>query len=233
MRLELIVSIAPDVPNALLGDPLRLRQVLLNLIGNAIKIYRNGEVLISVERESSPSDFVHLKFSVRDTGIGIAKDKIPVLFAAFEQADTSTARKYGGSGLGLANRQAHCRSHAGEVTLESEPGKGSVFSFISPFELEPNPPAAERWPDLGHFPVLIVDRNQARARGGAPDAKRSRRNIYGSRVLRGRHHRNRAGPYAGQPPRLVLLGDRIARKHLRQWSSSLRRRRSVRRRSSR
>ena len=209
-RLELIVSIAPDVPNALLGDPLRLRQVLLNLIGNAIKFTENGEVLISVERESSPSDSLHLKFSVRDTGIGIAKDKIPVLFAAFEQADTSTARKYGGSGLGLAIVKRIVGLMQGEVTLESEPGKGSVFSFISPFELEPNPPAAERWPDLGHFPVLIVDRNQA-----ARAVVRQMLSGHGAIVTDAASYEAgitaiEQARTAGQPPRLVLLGDRIA-----------------------
>ncbi len=209
-RLELIVSIAPDVPNALLGDPLRLRQVLLNLIGNAIKFTENGEVLISVERESSPSDSLHLKFSVRDTGIGIAKDKIPVLFAAFEQADTSTARKYGGSGLGLAIVKRIVGLMQGEVALESEPGKGSVFSFISPFELEPNPPAAERWPDVGHFPVLLVDHNQdaravVRQTLSGHGAVVTEAASYEAGITAIEQARN-----AGRPPRLVLLGDRIA-----------------------
>ena len=209
-RLELIVSIASDVPNALLGDPLRLRQVLINLIGNAITFTENGEVVVSVERASSPSDSLQLKFSVRDTGIGIAKDKIPVLFAAFAQADTSTARKYGGSGLGLAIVKRIVSLMQGEVTLGSELGKGSVFSFISPFELEPNPPATELWPDLGHFPVLIVDHNQTaravvRQMLSGHGAIVTEASSYEAAITAMEQARN-----AGRPPRLVLLGDRIA-----------------------
>jgi len=207
-RLELIVSIAPDVPNALLGDPLRLRQVLLNLIGNAIKFTENGEVLISVERESSPSDSLHLKFSVRDTGIGIAKDKIPVLFAAFEQADTSTARKYGGSGSSR-DRQAHCRSHAGRGYAGERARQGKRLQLHFAIRTGAQPAGASDG-RISALPSADRRSQPGRARGGAPDAKRSRRNSYGRRVLRGRHHAIERARTAGQPPRLVLLGDRIA-----------------------
>jgi PAS domain S-box-containing protein len=130
-QLELIVSIAPDVPTALVGDPLRLRQVLINLIGNAIKFTEHGEVLVAVERNCAQGDPLCLKFSVSDTGIGIAKDKLPVLFGAFTQIDSSTARKYGGSGLGLAIVKRLVSLMRGEVAIKSELGKGSLFSFTS------------------------------------------------------------------------------------------------------
>jgi PAS domain S-box-containing protein len=159
--IELNVSIAPDVPTSVLGDPLRLRQVLINLIGNAIKFTEQGEVLVSVERDSAPAAPTRLKFSVHDTGIGIPKDKLPLLFATFSQADSSTARKYGGSGLGLAIVKRLVNLMHGEVSLESEFGKGSTFSFTSPFELDPSPTiAAPPWPHLSQVPALLVVGNQ-------------------------------------------------------------------------
>jgi two-component system, sensor histidine kinase and response regulator len=209
-RLELIVSIAPDVPSAVVGDPLRLRQVLINLIGNAIKFTETGEVLVSVERESAAGEPVRLKFSVRDSGIGIAKDKLPALFAAFAQADSSTARKYGGSGLGLAIVKRLVSLMQGEVRMESELGKGSVVSFTSPFELEPDRPAAAAWPDLAKVPVLIVDSNRSEravlremldGRGASVTEAAS----YGGGLTA-----IKQAVSAGRPPRIVLLDDRIA-----------------------
>ena len=191
--LELTVSIAPGVPTALLGDPLRLRQVLINLIGNAIKFTEQGEVLVAVERDYAPDEPIRLKFGVRDTGIGIAKDKVPALFAAFSQADSSTARKYGGSGLGLAIVKRLVNLMQGEVSLESEPGMGSVFSFTALFELDPDAPAAAPWPDLAKVPMLIVDNKptgravlrQMLAEHGAAGRR--------SRIVRRGPQRNRAG----------------------------------------
>ncbi len=209
-QLELIVSIAPDVPAALSGDPLRLRQVLINLIGNAIKFTERGEVVVSVERDSTPGNPLRLKFSVRDTGIGIAKDKLPALFAAFAQADSSTARKYGGSGLGLAIVKRLVGLMSGEVAVESEPGKGSVFSFTSPFDACPEPPAPTPWPDLAKVPVLIVDHNRiARAvlcrmltgRGACVAEVAS--------YSAGLTAIDQAAA-AGEPIRIVLLDDRVA-----------------------
>ncbi len=208
-RLELIVSIAPEVPTAVLGDPLRLRQVLLNLIGNAIKFTERGEVLVSVERDSAPGEPLRVKFSVRDTGIGIAKEKLSGLFAAFAQADSSTARKYGGSGLGLAIVQRLVKLMQGEVTMQSELGKGSIFSFTSPFELQPDAPVAPSWPDLAQVPVLIVDDNQT-----------SRAVLHRTFSQRGANVTEAASYEAGlaaiqqgvsakRPPRIVMLDDRI------------------------
>ena len=208
--LELTVSIAPGVPTALLGDPLRLRQVLINLIGNAIKFTEQGEVLVAVERDYAPDQPIRLKFGVRDTGIGIAKDKVPALFAAFSQADSSTARKYGGSGLGLAIVKRLVNLMQGEVSLESEPRMGSVFSFTALFELDPDAPASAPWPDLAKVPMLIVDDKPT---GRA--VLRQMLSEHGAQVVEaasyeaGRNAIARAVA-AGLPPRLVLLDDRIA-----------------------
>ncbi|WP_422295492.1 PAS domain S-box protein [Candidatus Binatus sp.] len=208
--LELIVSFAPDLPIALVGDPLRLRQVLINLVGNAIKFTEQGEVLVSVDRVSAPDDPLILKFSVRDTGIGIAKDKLPALFAAFSQADSSTARKYGGSGLGLAIVKRLVNLMQGEVTMESELGKGSVFSFTSPFELQMGTPSSVNWPDLAQVPVLIVEGNRTgravllrllSGRGASVTEASSNQAALTA---------TRQAVSAGRPIRIVLLDDRIA-----------------------
>jgi PAS domain S-box-containing protein len=208
-RLELIVSIASDVPTALLGDPLRLRQVLINLIGNAIKFTERGEVLVTVEFDSASGEPLLLKFAVRDTGIGIASNKLPALFAAFSQADSSTARKYGGSGLGLAIVKRLVNLMQGEVTMESELGKGSVFGFIAPFERQPDAPAAAPpWPELERVPVLIVDGNQT-------ERAVLRRMLDGRGAIVTEAESYAAGvaafEAAGKEPaaRIVLLSDRI------------------------
>src|ERR1700680_1718602 len=99
--LELLVHVLPDVPIGLIGDRLRLRQVLLNLIGNAVKFTEHGQVLLTVERDHDSADPGQLHFSVADTGIGIPEDKLEEVFSSFTQADSSTKRQYGGSGLGL------------------------------------------------------------------------------------------------------------------------------------
>jgi two-component system sensor histidine kinase/response regulator len=209
-RLELIVSLAPGVPTALMGDPLRLRQVLINLIGNAIKFTERGEVVVAVERDSAPDDLLRLRFSVRDTGIGIANENFPALFAAFAQADSSTARKYGGSGLGLAIVKRLVSLLHGEVAIQSEPGKGSIFSFTSLFELQPDPPPTVPWPGLADVPILIVDDNRTERA-----VLRQILSEHGSSVTEAASYAEglaaitQAGA-AGSPPRIVLLDDRIA-----------------------
>jgi PAS domain S-box-containing protein len=207
--LELIVTIAPDVPSALLGDPLRLRQVLINLIGNAVKFTEHGEVLVSVERDCARKDLPRLKFSVRDTGIGIARDKLPALFAAFSQADSSTARKYGGSGLGLAIVKRLVILMHGEVAIQSEVGKGSTFTFSAPFDLQPDPPAAAPWPDLAQVTILIVDAN----RTGRAVLRRTLSERGANVVEAGSCSAGLAvvkqAVRAGRAPRIVLLDDRI------------------------
>jgi PAS domain S-box-containing protein len=139
--LELMVRFAPEVPEFVLGDALRLGQILINLIGNAIKFTQKGQVLVSVEADSTIAG--RLKFTVTDTGIGIATDKRHLLFRAFSQADSSTSRKYGGSGLGLAIVTRLVALMHGTVEVASEPGTGSAFSFTAQFEIASSPPASE------------------------------------------------------------------------------------------
>ncbi|HXW84245.1 MAG TPA: response regulator [Candidatus Binataceae bacterium] len=140
-RLELVMRIAPEVPVNLIGDGLRLRQILINLIGNAIKFTDHGEVVIEVERADSDhrgqlnGRLTTLRFTVRDTGIGIESSKLGVIFSSFAQADSSTTRKYGGSGLGLAIVKRLVELYGGEISVESEPGRGSRFIFTISFGL--------------------------------------------------------------------------------------------------
>ncbi len=124
-RLELMVRFAPEVPEFVLGDPLRLGQILINLIGNAIKFTQKGQVLLSVEADSAIAG--RLRFTVTDTGIGIAADQRHLLFKAFSQADSSTSRKYGGSGLGLAIVARLVALMHGTVEVASEPGAAARF----------------------------------------------------------------------------------------------------------
>jgi len=127
--LELIVGIASDVPQVLLGDPNRLRQVLINLLGNAIKFTEQGEVRVGVHKLKSEGHRLRIQFDVADTGIGIPEDKQIEIFGAFSQADTSTTRRYGGTGLGLAICRHLVDLMHGRIWVFSEPGKGSIFSF--------------------------------------------------------------------------------------------------------
>ena len=131
--LELACSIAPEVPVRLLGDPGRLRQILVNLLGNAVKFTEKGEVVTRVTLEKEGEDDVWLRFSVRDTGIGIPPEAQKKIFQSFAQADSSTTRRYGGTGLGLAIARQLAVMMGGEIELESEPGKGSEFRFSARF----------------------------------------------------------------------------------------------------
>jgi two-component system, sensor histidine kinase and response regulator len=131
--LELVARVTPNVPQRLVGDPLRLRQVLTNLLGNAIKFTESGEIVLEVDDFARSDDFVELKFSVADTGIGIQPEKLDAIFHNFTQADSSTTRKYGGSGLGLAIAHRLAALMGGQMSVESEPGKGSRFSFTARF----------------------------------------------------------------------------------------------------
>ncbi|MFQ5775599.1 MAG: response regulator [Kiloniellaceae bacterium] len=127
--IELIGYIAPNVPRALCGDPGRLRQILLNLVGNAVKFTRSGGVSLEVELEEAGEETATLRFRVRDTGIGVSKEAQATLFDRFVQEDASTTRRYGGTGLGLAICKQLVSMMGGEIGLESEPGKGSTFWF--------------------------------------------------------------------------------------------------------
>jgi PAS domain S-box-containing protein len=141
--LELACHIAPDVPDVLVGDSIRLRQVVVNLMGNAIKFTEEGEVVVEVSLAAGglagPAAEVELHFAVRDTGIGIPADKLGVIFAAFVQADNSTSRKYGGTGLGLAISRRLVEMMNGRLWVDSEVGKGSVFHFTATLTRSLNP----------------------------------------------------------------------------------------------
>jgi PAS domain S-box-containing protein len=158
--LELACRIAPDVPDALLGDPGRLRQVILNLVGNAIKFTDAGEVVVEVTVDRQSDDDVMLRFMVRDTGIGIAPDKQWKIFGAFEQADASTTRRFGGTGLGLTISAQLVELMEGRIWLESEPGNGSRFYFAAQFGIHHGAePVAATASALREIRTLIVDDN--------------------------------------------------------------------------
>jgi len=125
--IDLLYLIQPDVSPFLIGDITRLRQILINLINNAIKFTEEGEVFISIEKMRDEDGYQILQFSVRDSGIGIPKEKLPILFDAFTQADSTTTRRYGGTGLGLAIAKYLVEMMDGKIWVESEVGKGSTF----------------------------------------------------------------------------------------------------------
>jgi PAS domain S-box-containing protein len=133
--LALVCEIAPNAPTTLVGDPTRLRQVLLNLIGNAIKFTEFGEVSLRVTRDGNSSIPTALRFTISDTGVGIASAKLGRVFERFTQADSSTTRRFGGSGLGLTISKRLVELMGGSIWVESTVGKGSVFSFAVPFEI--------------------------------------------------------------------------------------------------
>ncbi|HLW69941.1 MAG TPA: response regulator [Candidatus Binataceae bacterium] len=159
--LELAARIAPGTPEGLIGDPMRLRQVLINLIGNAVKFTEVGEVVLEIGPDPAAGGAGDLLFCVADTGVGIAEDKREAIFASFTQADSSDTRKYGGTGLGLAIAQRLVALMGGRIRVDSAVGKGSRFLFSARFGLAPRlisstPRAAL---DLIGYRVLVVDDN--------------------------------------------------------------------------
>jgi PAS domain S-box-containing protein len=161
--LELLSRVKPEVMPRVCGDPLRLRQILINLLGNSIKFTNSGQVLVTVERDEGSTDSA-LHFSVSDTGIGIAEDKLATIFSNFTQADSSTTRRYGGSGLGLAIAKRLVELMGGRIWVESEKDRGSVFHFTAQFEKtqtdETEKKAIALPPQLRDSRVLIVDDNE-------------------------------------------------------------------------
>ncbi len=159
--LELLFSSAPDVPTALVGDPLRLGQVLINLGNNAVKFTEAGEIVVGVDKVADDADGVELHFWIKDTGIGMTPEQCSKMFQSFSQADASTTRKYGGTGLGLAISKSLVEAMQGRIWVESTPGQGSTFHFHARFGVQANPQArrAYRSDDLLGVRVLVVDDN--------------------------------------------------------------------------
>ena len=157
--LELAYRIAPEVPARVAGDPSRLRQIILNLVNNAIKFTECGEVVLDVEQKSHDENTAELHFRVADTGIGIPPEKQSLLFQAFTQADTSINRKFGGTGLGLAICARLVTLMGGRIWVESTEGVGSTFHFVVRFGIAPPPPPEPVPVDLQQVPILIVDDN--------------------------------------------------------------------------
>jgi signal transduction histidine kinase/CheY-like chemotaxis protein len=165
--LEFGYHVAADVPDMLAGDYGRLRQILLNLVGNAIKFTAQGEVALEADSATADDDGITIHFAVRDTGIGIAPEKQGLVFEAFTQADGSTVRQYGGTGLGLAISRRLIELMGGRIWLESEPGKGSTFHFSIPFAHAAGgqlKPVAAPLQVLHGLPVLAVDDNETNRR---------------------------------------------------------------------
>jgi two-component system, sensor histidine kinase and response regulator len=165
--LELACRILPEVPDGLQGDPTRLRQIVVNLVGNAIKFTAAGEVIVQVEVQEETEAEATLHFSVRDTGVGIPKEKQQTIFEAFTQADSSMTRHYGGTGLGLAISSRLVKLMGGRIWVESETGRGSTFHFTVRFQMQKlssrkyEPIGVEKLRELS---VLIVDDNSTNRR---------------------------------------------------------------------
>jgi PAS domain S-box-containing protein len=159
--IEVLFATAQNVPRFLVGDPLRLGQILINLSNNSVKFTDSGEIVVSTELVETNKDRITLKFSVSDTGIGLTAEQAGKLFQSFSQADTSTTRKYGGTGLGLAISKKLANMMGGEIWVNSEPGQGSTFSFTATFGLG-REDVKKRFapaPDLRGMKALVVDDN--------------------------------------------------------------------------
>jgi CheY-like chemotaxis protein len=205
--IELADGIASDVPTRLRGDPGRLRQVLANLLGNAIKFTEHGEVVVRVQLESETATHAVVRFNVIDTGIGIPPDVQGRLFQSFSQADNSTTRKYGGTGLGLAISKQLVGLMHGQIGVQSEAGKGATFWFTVQFEKQTGDPkpAKKTIGDLFNLRVLVVDDN-------ATNRQILRHQIFAWKMRKGSAASGleaikilRAAAEAGEPYDLALL----------------------------
>ena len=159
--LELLIKTDPAVPTALVGDPLRLGQILINLSNNAVKFTDKGEIVVSTELVKKDKAQVTLKFSIQDTGIGMTEIQAAKLFQPFSQADTSTTRKYGGTGLGLTISKRLAEMMGGKIWVESKQGRGSTFSFTANFGLGKEKAKKRFKPasEMRGMKVLVVDDN--------------------------------------------------------------------------
>ena len=176
-RVELVVALDPRAPTALIGDPLRIGQVLLNLVGNALKFTSDGEVVVQIEPRYLGDSDVALELVVRDTGIGIDPDHLTELFESFSQGDSSTTRRFGGTGLGLAISQRLVRMMGGRISVESRPGEGSTFRFALELGRQVNAPSPGQGGDasgsgtgigamerVGGLSALLADDNESSRR---------------------------------------------------------------------
>ena len=159
--LEFVLGIGKNVPLSLIGDPLRLRQILVNLVNNALKFTQEGEISVLANLVKESEETVVLEFSVNDSGIGIEEEKLNKLFKSFSQADASTTRKYGGTGLGLAICKGIVDGQNGEIWVKSTPGKGSSFCFTLPFTKQKSQKKDlfKPTPDVHGLKVLLCDDN--------------------------------------------------------------------------
>ncbi len=189
-NLQLTAQVAPEIPDSLIGDPHRLRQVLINLISNGIKFTNEGGVKVVVQPGPPSSSGASLAFSVEDSGVGIPAEKQELIFEAFSQADTSTTRRYGGTGLGLTISAQLVQAMGGHIGVDSTPGEGSTFRFTAQFGLGQSVPATEEQAHLEGLPVLVAVDNPAEremlmellghwrmAPFATPDATTSRREL--------------------------------------------------------
>ncbi len=158
--LELVLHIAPQTPDTLIGDAVRLRQIVVNMLGNAVKFTQSGEIALRIEVEEQSEEEVILHFSIRDTGIGISPEKQQLIFEAFTQADASTTRKFGGTGLGLAISSRLVELMGGSIWVESEAGRGSTFHFTARFSVK-GIKVQSNDSLLAGLSALLVDDNQA------------------------------------------------------------------------
>ena len=156
-HLDMLLMVDPLVPEHIAADPHRLRQVLINLVGNAIKFSEEGDITVSVERASRQGAEAILQVTVEDRGVGIDPQALGRIFTAFEQADLSTAKRFGGTGLGLAIAQRLVELMGGEIRAESQPGNGSTFRFSFRAEIQQELPAAEGTDPLSGVPIVVVD----------------------------------------------------------------------------
>ncbi len=172
-NLEFLISSQHDIPPTLVGDPLRLGQILINLVNNAVKFTEHGQVVVSAAVEETAGERIKLKFSVSDSGIGMTPEQSARMFQAFSQADTSTTRKYGGTGLGLSISKRLVEMMDGDIWVESEYGKGSTFYFSAWFGIGTGEAGHKRFiPNIAGVHALVVDDN-AQAREILTDALRA------------------------------------------------------------
>ena len=200
--LEFVVFSDTDVPRGLRGDPLRLGQVLLNLANNAVKFTERGEIVVSTQVIQRWKNRVDLRFSVRDTGIGLTADQKNRLFQSFYQGDASTTRKYGGTGLGLAICKKLVDMMAGKIGVESDVGQGSTFWFTARFDLQEDNERTERETpaELKGLSVLVVDDSSS-----ARNALQERLVSYGCRVTEAGSGEEAVRLWERESPQLVLM----------------------------